>query len=146
MHQLPDQRCDEGACIDVVGVDFIQNDDLARKGESADEEVFYGHHGLKSLIYGPHAIRGDQGLLGGGEPGSGLPGISMGGVILLISCRCVGRLEPEVIIVLQPGVGVGQAQGCRVLERGSQESGNAFVNAIAGDLGGEGEVKPPVLP
>ena len=68
VHQFPDQRGDERAGVDVVGVNLVKDDDFPGQGEATDEEVFHRHDGLQRLIDCADAVGGEQRLLGRGEP------------------------------------------------------------------------------
>lgn len=66
--QLANETRDERAGIDIVAVDFIEDDDLPREAEAAHEEVLYRHDALERLIDGADAEAREQSMLRRGKP------------------------------------------------------------------------------
>src|ERR1035441_7781052 len=62
--EFADEGGDERAGVNVVGMDFVKNDDLAGEGETPNEEVLYGHDALQGLVDGADAVWRKQRVFG----------------------------------------------------------------------------------
>ena len=127
-----DEAAEEGEGVVIIGVNLIEDDDLSAEGKGAEGGVLDGEDGEEGLVDGADAEGGEEGAAGRREPPGGFLGIGAGGL---------ARADKESLLVTEPGGGVDEALGVGGGEGCFEESGEALVDAVAGELGGEGEVE-----
>ena len=69
------ESVNQGRHVGVVGVDFVDDDDLSCEGEVAECGEACGEDGEKRLIDGAGAEGGEKLTAGGGEPAEGFLGV-----------------------------------------------------------------------
>ena len=65
LHQCVNQRTG----VEVIGMDLVENDNLAGQPELPHEEMLRRHHSQERLIHRSHAERGEESALRRRKPG-----------------------------------------------------------------------------
>lgn len=123
---------------------LVQNHHLARQAEQPDGAIPGRDRAKQRLVHRADAVARQQGLPRGGEPGAGLGDVVVGGFLAV--GPGMGRAQVNAQSGLQPGVGVGQWVVGFLGQGVAQKPLHPGVNAVAGQLGGQREVEPGMMP
>ena len=102
INEFAHQRGDEGAGVNIVGMNFIEDDHFAGEGEAADEEMFHGHDALQRLVNRAHAVRSKEGLFAGSKPGTRFADVLIGIIAVLRPRFREGRVQLQTGVLFQP--------------------------------------------
>ncbi len=100
--------------------------------------MFRSDAGHECLVDGAGAEGGEHGLAAGSEPTAGVGGIGLCG-----SSIC-GRKAADSIFT-EPCIAVGECLDGVVVDDEFEKIGDAVVDAVAGELGGQREVESPFI-